>query len=268
MIYFYGQKHLFLEIPKLVEAISKGDNVNIMLKAQSGYGKTTLGKSIVGYIQQAVPGIGARYYLPDKEGAIEFDPTVRIHFIDEVHKLKDPELIYDLLDSKKFVFILATNKFGGLEEALENRCISLIFKDYVNTELMDITKHYLTIQVDSDTIETIIESCNHVPREISKICERINIYFKGESPSEDQVKECIRTVFGINDGLNPLHEKYLVFLKRVGLAGLDTIAYGLRLDRDIVKREIEPTLINKGLITITRSGRKYTGSTQKLPDIF
>jgi Holliday junction resolvasome RuvABC ATP-dependent DNA helicase subunit len=251
-----GQKQIIEELTKLTKVIEKGENLNILLKAQSGYGKTTIGTA---FIWETLSKLDAEwcYYVPDKEnGTIEFDERGRFQFIDEIHKLKSCEFLYPLMDSRKYTFVLATNKFGGLEDALSNRCFSLIFKEYNESELIEITKMYLKLPYNDEILDIIIESGNRVPREIQKLCERLNYYFLGTKPKTEEVKSTIENVFGIRNGLNDLHIKYLNYLKLVKIAGLDTIAYGIKLDREIIKKEIEPNLIAKGLITITSRGRK------------
>jgi len=224
-------------------------------------GKTTLA-DLIGEEIFTKTGERYAYYLPSDLGAISFNPKYRIHFVDEVHTLKLPELLYPHMDSKKFTFILACNEFGKVKEPMINRCISLIFEDYTTEELEVITRDFFRkdkMELSSDEVSVIIRNSNGIPREIEKLAERI-IYAKLRN-KKLVIEDYIKTVIGLDEGLNSFHVKYLAFLRNIGIASLDTISLALRLDREIVKDQVEPILIRRSLITITSRGRKLVNDS-------
>jgi Holliday junction resolvasome RuvABC ATP-dependent DNA helicase subunit len=69
------------------------------------------------------------------------------------------------------------------------------------------------------------------------------------------MRTLLRNVLQIEDGLNPLHRRYLEYLTKVRRASLDSIIFATRIDRKTILREVEPVLISRNLIMITSKGR-------------
>ena len=119
-MYFFGQGHIMKQLdsilPWLYEDTSR--SMNILIRGPSGWGKTRMAFMICNYLT----GGKFEYCLGDN---LVFNTKQRVHFIDEVHLLKDPEPLYPLMDEGKYVIILATNDVDILKEALSNRCTQM-----------------------------------------------------------------------------------------------------------------------------------------------
>jgi Holliday junction resolvasome RuvABC ATP-dependent DNA helicase subunit len=255
---FIGQNTIITELKYLLADIERGNNFNILLRAPSGFGKTTLGLICLNRLGLS----NSYYYVPNEEGNINMEviKNRRFHFIDEVHTLKTPEPLYQYLDSGEYTFFLASNESGSLKEPLINRCIPFIFEGYTDDELYYITQRYLNNPLlPNSFILEISRRCKRNPRIIKITCTRINYIIKNYRINSD--KDYITILDNVlqikNGGLNRHDEIYLDFLKRIGgHASLNVISSGTGLDKNLILSEVEPGLIYLGLIKITSKGRE------------
>ena len=249
---FIGQERIIKELRLLIYHIQRGENVNILFRAPSGYGKTTLGLLCLHTLKDA------KYYLGSDFFSF-FDRTKRVHFIDEIHTIKEPESLYPLMDTNKYTFIFASNESGTLKEPLRNRCIQFVFSEYTEGELKKIAKHHLRHNFGDDILDYIVKKGFGNPRIIKNICFRINyITHSGDIPKSRE--EFISLVENTLDlGEENYINMYLSFLKKVGRAGLETIIANTKLDKDTIVNEIEPVLIRQNKIRISSRGRELVG---------
>jgi Holliday junction resolvasome RuvABC ATP-dependent DNA helicase subunit len=255
---FIGQDIIIRELDYLLTDIKNGNNYNILFRAPSGYGKTYLSLLCLNYL-----GLGESvYYVPNYKGEIgEIDEKKRYHFIDEVHILINPEILYPIMDSRKYTFILASNESGNLKEPLINRCIPFIFSKYTIEELMRIVKIHLRVFNIGDEFANIIAThCKNNPRIIKITCERLCYIMrvKGIPRTAEGLLEILENIMYVKaGGLNRLDEIYINYLRRIGGKGsLGTISSGTGLDKNLILTEIEPLLLNLGVIKITSKGRE------------
>lgn len=250
---FIGQKKIIKELNLLLNFIKKGNNANILFRAPSGYGKTTLGLICLHLLKNS------RYYLGD-EFFTHFDKKKQVHFIDEIHLIKNPEPLYPLMDKGEFTFIFATNESGSLKEPLKNRCVQFVFENYTENELKMIAKDSLKGNFSDKILEYIIKKGMGNPRIIKSICFRINYIVDTviKNENEDEL------LYLINNTLNLGEEKqiniYLSFLEKMKRASLTTIIASTKLDKDTIIYEIEPTLIRQNKLRITSRGREIINS--------
>lgn len=260
MAEFIGQRHIITELENLIPLIAQGKRMNFLLRGRSGMGKTTLSMLFAWKIYEKT-GMRSAYYEPDDEGKIKFSPKNVIQVLDEVHKLKNPQPYYGLISSGNFIFILASNEYANLNEPLANRCLPLYFKEYSDEELSTIIRNVFIenqIPVNDKEMGLIIQSGNKVPRDIVNLSQRI--CFAKMTDKKLDVEYFLENVVGITDGLNPDQIRYVNLLRKLGKASLDTMAFSLSLDREIVQRQVEPTLLSRGIITITGRGRVIVDS--------
>ena len=252
---FIGQKHIISRIrdilPELYE--NKNEGRNFLIRGPSGYGKTTLALTMCEYLA----GNSFQVFWADWT---EFHFKKRVIFIDEIHKMKDFERLFGVMDSRKHVMIFATNQDGNLPEAFVNRCVHLIMSDYNLEELMRIARDALRVNVTDESLKSIISAGNNNPRIIKdNLCDNLNIYFKRHpeiNPLTVNMDRLLKEIFSIEDGLDTLCRKYLETLQDVGgTASLNLLKSILHIDDTTLKNEVEPVLIRKGLMKITPKGR-------------
>lgn len=255
---FIGQESILEELRYLLADIREGRNYNILFRAPSGFGKTTLGLICLNSF-----GLNdSYYYIPDNDGIINLDAIreKRFHFIDEIHMLKTPEPLYQYLDSNQYTFILASNESGNLKEPLINRCIPFIFEPYSDDELYQMTRKYINNpDLPDDFVLEVSRRCKRNPRIIKITCTRINYIIKNyKINSDDDYMRILEDILQIRGGgLNRHDLIYLEFLERIGgHASLNVLSSGTGLDKNLILSEIEPGLIYLGIIEITSKGRK------------
>ena len=263
---FIGQKHIINELSVLLPT---GDNFNLVLLGQPGQGKTLLGLKIGNFI-----GKEFLYKIADNNESFfqRIDNEIkryRLIFIDEIHRLGyDVEKLYPILDSKKNFFIFATNQPQLLPEAFRTRVIELLFARYSREELRDIVRSYLSLNLNNELLDIIIDAAEENPRRINQYCGRLYSILKtkgglitiGGTITKEILMEIITQYFNIIDGMNSLEREYLSFLERVKIASLQTLTSSLRVNREVIQTEIEPQLLFKGKIKITSKGREYVNS--------
>lgn len=254
---FLGQDRIWNELQYIIPEMKAGHNLNIILRSPSGWGKTKLATVIALQLEDCVDNI--EYVLPYDDGTIELDDRKRVIVIDEVHTLKQPEVLYPLMDSKQHVFILCSNESGELKEPLVNRCIDLSFEDYTLSEIGAIILQDLNnlgINISGDCLKLLAENSNFNPRMARQLAERVSIIYKNrEIVDVNALRQVLENVLQLQDGLGPVHRRYLTYLEKVRRASLDSIAFATRIDKKTILREVEPVLIQKDLIFINSKGR-------------
>lgn len=249
-----GQEHIKNEMNILLKEIISGKNYNIILRAPSGYGKTS-------FLLVAMYNLGwsnCHYFLGSDLNDTYIPRDRRFFFIDEAHLYKEPENIYPLMDSGNFSFFIATNE-GGLVEPLLNRCINLIFSPYSNEEIKEMIGIYLSqFNLDNALIERIASFSDN-PRRIKKLCDRFQYIFRNVfvPKSNDDLTKLLEKINIDEDGFNSLEKRYLNYLEKMGRASLSTISVATGIHRDMILTEIEPHLLYKNLIKISSRGREY-----------
>lgn len=259
--HFIGQEARIPELAILIDQAKAGTGMNILLMASSGHGKTMLGSIIVQYLDPS--HTSSFYYIPNKQGIINFQENARIHFIDEVHLLKTPELLYEYMNDNRYIFILATNEFYELAEPLRNRCYPIEFLPYSKDNLHDLVKITLKrkkIQVSNSISKKISLFGRNNPRILIKLTERLAFIFK-QKGIPDNVTKLIKIIWEIlhikTGGFTELDTRYLKFMEEIGgIASIRTISGGTDIPTTVILEDIEPFLISKKLLRITSQGRK------------
>lgn len=248
---FIGQKHIIAQLDFIIPVLQGGENLNLFMRGPSGYGKTTLGFKICNML---APDRRFTFIIP-KGGDIELRLDKRVIFIDEIHTLASPEFLYPIMDSGKFVFIIATNEDGNVKEPLMNRCVPLIFTEYSQEELREIVKIPYTTPVSDDILDKVIDLGGRNPRQISSLSRRLSMYERVYGRIED-FDSVLENIFGYKDGLDELSRTYLRKLSELGgRASVEALARALHVDQNTIKYIVEPNLLYKNKITISQRGR-------------
>lgn len=266
---FHGQTIILNELNLMISAmVDDGDNYNILFRAPSGHGKTTLAlrcMNVLGFENCA-------YYLPNIDGNdldSEFDVEKRIHTVDEVHGLKSPEFLYPLMDTGEYSFFIVTNESGKLKEPLRNRCIPFIFHPYTLEEISQIVRDSLqNFKIPNEFTIEIANRSRGNPRIAKKTCERLGYVFRSYDIPEDLESFIIileEVLYIKEKGLTRFDEIYLEFLERVGgRASLVSLISGTGIDKTTILTEIEPLLLYQGLVEITSRGRSLTNTNRSV----
>ena len=257
--HFFGQDRILKELSIYARAIKRGENMNLLLIAPSGWGKTFLAYLFIEYVD---PEFKSSYKYVPRKGRIKFQPQARFHLLDEAHMLKDPEELYNILDSDSHTVIIATNEFDSLKEPLVNRCLLIRIEPYSSEALAKIickTLHNKNTAISYDWCIEITNYCRNSPR-ISRItAKRLAFVFKeiGVPTTKESLHSLIGEMLGAGPGGFTVHDRqYLSALRKCGgTAGLRTLKGLIKLPYKTILYEIEPFLINKELIMITSRGR-------------
>lgn len=252
---FIGQHHIMnvlaIMLPELYKHPEQG--VSILLDGPSGYGKTTMAIAICEYLA----GKNFEYYLYDRK---PFVFEKRVIFIDEVHRMREPEILFPIMDERKHVIILATNHTGGLPEALRNRCREFIFGDYDDEELQLMAMEAATFSTTVENYQRIVEAANRNPRILKNLVDTLGMYFRQKTdinPATADFSQILGEVFQISGGLDTHCRRYLEILGTVGgTASLSLLSNILHIDQETLRNQVEPVLIKRGLVNITTKGRK------------
>lgn len=255
---FIGQNNIVDELNIILPAIrNETVNLNILFRAPSRYGKTTLALLCLDFLGMN----NSMIYFPSKgELNTKFRENKRFHFIDEIHTLPEPEFLYPLMDSNKYTFFFATNESGSIKEPLANRCMQFNFTPYSPEEMQEIVRINLgDNRATNDMIIEISSRCRNSPGVAKLICRRLQFAFKrfGFPTSLEELRNIFDNYLDIREGgLTRQDVLYLEYLQRVGgISSLQNIIYGTHIDRDTVLREVEPLLLYQGKIKITSKGR-------------
>lgn len=255
-MYFTGQKHIMNQLkdilPYLMQNPSAG--MNMLMRGPSGWGKTRMSLLVCNFLA----GGNFEYCLGDK---LTFNEDLRVHFIDEVHLIEHPEVLYPLMDSGRYVIVIATNDVATLPEALSNRCVEFIFNNYTLLELREISTPMLQGKLSTEFLDYVIESGGFNPRIIKSLINRLNIVIANrpgilDGLNLDQFKELLHELFGIRDGLDIMCTRYMDALRGLGgTASLQTLAAFTHIDQNTLRYFAEPILLYKKLIKISSKGR-------------
>lgn len=251
---YIGQSHIMRQLkfllPDLYSDTTRG--ANILLRGPSGYGKTTMALAIGRYLSD---GNNFEIYWADWT---PFQFKKRVVFIDEVHRIKEIESLYGVMDEKKHVLLFATNQTAELPEAFSNRCWEYIFDDYHDDELLLIAMESSRFSASEEAYKHIIEAGNRNPRIIKSLVDKLGTYFeqnKIDSTKAD-FKKILEEIFDIKDGLDTLARRYLEVLEDVGgTAAISLLHNSLHVDKGTLLNTVEPVLLRKGLVKITSKGR-------------
>lgn len=256
-MFFIGQEHITASLGDiLIYTRDTRKGVAILFRGASGYGKTELAKKCCNFL------VGKDYEISLGKNP-KFNPKLWVHFIDEIHTMETPEILFPIIDAGEYVFVFATNYDSVLPEALINRCKSFIFTDYSDEELMDIFKYHCSLHFSDEVIKHVIDVSGRNPRIMVKtFIDNIQIHYyrnkeKLERQTDNEIIDEIDKLHGIKGGLDRISMQYLECLKALGgHASINLLASSMRLDINTIKYTIEPALLYKKYIRITSKGRE------------
>lgn len=167
------------------------------------------------------------------------------------------------MELPQFTFIGATTSTGLILDPLLNRFVYRYALE--NYSIDDLTKiilvnsKKLNLDIPQDSAKIIAGTCRGTGRTSVNRLQWISDYMttngiKQISPIE--VEKALAICGIALDGTEPDDRKYLMKLQKLGNASLNTLASATGIDVDTIQNNIEPFLIEKGLIKKTTKGRQ------------
>lgn len=179
-------------------------------------------------------------------------PTNGIVLLDEVHRQRNPEPLFEQLAQSIPTIFAATTKAEAVDKAFRSRFfLELHFQPYTEESMRELIKSH--IKGASKTALDIFASASAGnPRQALRLVE---VSKRLETTDPEEVLQACQ----INaDGLTSLHMKYLQTLHRMGKpTGASQLATVMYADETTIKG-IERLLLENDLIKLTPTGRVIT----------
>lgn len=241
---------LALDLPELYRNPDMAQNY--LFVGPSGYGKTTMALEVCNFLANDV----FEMYLSDNK---PFVFKHRVIFIDEIHKVKEHEILYPHMDSKKHVFVFASNLSGNLPDALRTRCDEFNFTEYTDEDLCRMIYEQAEFKISEENALKVIDAGQRNPRIIGRLMVNLARYFRANEFVDSLTADftsILKDTFLIENGLDVSCRNYIETMERIGKrASLTLLKNLLHLDTETITNRIEPVLLRKGLIIITSKGR-------------
>lgn len=263
---------------------------HVLLYGPPGLGKTTLANIIANELGAKIKTISGPSIekIGDLLSVITSLNYGDVLFIDEIHRVPNfiEEVLYSILedffvevvvpssdggsrvlkiDVEPFTLIGATTKIGNLSAPLRDRfLISLKLNLYSITELSEIIKRsakILNLNINNKEAEKIAQFSRQTPRIANKYLKRIGDYALVKHSNNidiNLIKLVMKNMNVDEEGLNEIDFRYLKVLYKDfnnRFVGINNIAKHLDEDIRTIEEIIEPFLIKKEFIKITKKGR-------------
>jgi Holliday junction DNA helicase RuvB len=236
----------------LLESFSKMEKIpHFLLVGPSGHGKTTLirlaakNKNLIEFNARTI-----KDKLPD------ITPDT-ILFLDEIHALV-PELQETLFEHMEktphWTLTGATTKEDKLLEAFKNRFYIIHLKPYEYKELILMAQQYLKPGADYEVSLILADHARGIPRVLKRLCETFdNFGYR----TGNQALELLHMLDVYPMGLTETEVRLMHTLKS-GTYSLSSLSAVMKLEEQVIKKEHEPFLLEKGFVELSKSGRSLT----------
>lgn len=285
---YVGQERVKVVLDTLIKSANIRSTAcpHVLFCGPAGVGKTSaaiITANMIGGKLHKANG-GSINSIKDLQYYTSFLNRKDILFVDEIHRIpiKVAECLYTvmedfrfdlILDGKpvsenipEFTFIGATTDLGMMPTPLKARFKFVAeFDKYSLDELttisLKIAESY-NFKMPKKAAGVIAKTCRNNPRHVVSRTEWIRDYMIANDVKrikEDTLLSVISMQGFDENGLRKIDRKYLDILNRYGPIGVKSIASKLNTDVLTVTEDIEPFLVESGLVTVTTKGRKYNG---------
>lgn len=280
-----GQEKVKKQLYISIEASKKNNTVfpHCCFSGRKGIGKTSVAQCMANELNVPIEVCNGAN-LRNVRSLLPYLARVRhnsILFCDEIHKCSPLVQTYLLtvieqfrytvgsqqdsitMELPRFTFIGATTSTGLILDPLLNRFIyKYTLENYSVddlTKIILVNSRKLNLDIPENSAKIIAGTCRGTGRTSVNRLQWISDYMttngiKQISPSE--VEKALAICGIALDGTEPDDRKYLMKLQKLGNASLNTLASATGIDVDTIQNNIEPFLIEKGLIKKTTKGRQ------------
>lgn len=256
---FIGQESVKDVLEIIVDSANKEKRLipNILLTGAYGHGKTTLAKLVAKRHNKKIEILDAAV-----AGAIITPSKDKIYIIDEAHNLASQltDTYNILIDTDNLRIIACTTNPGALSAPFRSRFRLLYLVDYTVEDIKRIIQkaaYRAKIKITPKGAEILAQRSKLNPRNALSMLDftrEVMSLTNSKSIGPDEVAYATAKL-GIDSlGLNTLDRKYLKLLSNKPI-GLQYISAALAVDIDTILYEVEPYLIQEGLIERTAKGR-------------
>ena len=256
---------------------------HILYSGVSGSGKTTVELAMANEVGVKLikANGGIIKSLADLQPYISMLNRKDILFIDEVHRvpIKVCESMYTIMEDfryetltkrgpksesiPEFTLIGATTDLGSMPKPLKDRFkFTAEFEQYSLDELTEISMsvaHGYSFKMNKIVAKKIAKTCRSNPRHVVSRTEWIRDYFLANGLKRIKSNELMKVIQmqGFDEeGLTPTDHRYLQVVLNDGPVGLSSISSKINVHPLTIVNDIEPFLLQKGMIKITTAGRE------------
>jgi len=166
------------------------------------------------------------------------------------------------VDLPKFTLILCSDNLGLLPKAaIERLCLRLVLERYSEDEMRQIVGHYastMNLLLSPQSQRLLGNAAKGSPRRVRMLLQSLQVCSDktDEQISKVAVKRHLEQLGFDDDLLQQPERNYLGVLgRRGGFVALETLALQIGVDPVTLRRDIEPFLIHKELISVESRGR-------------
>lgn len=298
--HFVGQRRAVNHIERLVGgAKSHGESCSsFLLVGPAGYGKTSMARAIAAdYGSELHTVLGSSDTKPSQICDV-LRQAKHGDFVlgDEAHSFSrdSQQVLFSALDEwripvetmrgishsefesiAQFTLILATNEPGSIRQALRSRLTRVEFDPYTDKELKAIAERIAKaegLSFSPQAASLLAMTSQGSPRSIRRRVQNLKHFW---SDITRLTKEHVNTFLlseGIDErGFTPGQRQYLKSLAAMpkGRSNIERLAMKLGCDSANIRQEIEPHLIERGLVDpASRLGRGITAKGQQIVEEF
>lgn len=267
MAEYIGQPHVKELCGIMMESskISGKPFPNTIFDGDAGLGKTTIAKLVL-------KELDVKYKITDGATANRMDISMFRGYviIDEIHNL-DPQMcdsLNTIIDRNDVHIIGATTELGKLPKPFRSRFRQVHLTRYTDEDISEIVRLAAVRNKSKITKKGLFEIAKrsrNTPRLALNYLANVFEYsvVKGEKAISVDTINRVFTMLSVDDrGLTQRDYDYLDAIPDDRSVGLQYIAARISVDEKTIEEEVEPYLMQLGLVDRTNRGRKKVGESE------